>query len=1149
MAMPLCEACGAQRVPGARFCNECGAPQGVAPAAAAPVEQPVSTRRVTSVLFGDLVGFTSLSEHRDQEDTRELLTRYFDECRRVIERYGGTVEKFIGDAVMAVWGVPTAHEDDAERSVRAGLELVNAVTVLGDDLGLAGLAMRVGIVTGEVAVTVGAQQQGMVAGDAVNTASRVQSAASPGQVWVDETTRLLTSSAITYVDVGSHQLKGKSDAVPLWAVRAVVAARGGAQRADGLEAPLVGRGRELRLVKELFHATEDSGRPALVVVDGDAGVGKSRLAWEFEKYVDGLSTPVRWHSGRCLAYGEGVAYYALAEAIRARLRVGLAEQQPDADDDEEEPDADELLGAGLAVYVPDVDEREWLRPRLAALLGSAAVGTFAREDLFSAWTTFLERVGEGREAVVVMVDDAQHADDGLLQFVEHLLAVGAFPCFLMLMTRPGLIDANPALATNRRATVLHLPTLSDADMSALLDGLVAGLPDEVRSRLVQRAEGIPLFAVETVRSLIDRDLVVPRGGQYVLADVATLDLDAIGAPASLQALVSARLDALTPEQRRVVDRASVLGTSFRRDDIVALCPDVAGVDGVLAELQRNQILSRESSRLSAEHGQYRFVQAVVRQVAYSTLSRRDRKATHLAVVARLLDDQDTADEVAPIIAQHYLDAIDAVAGADDVAGLQLLAVGQLERAAARATGLGSPQEAAGHLATALANVDDAATRARLQSDLALALYGAGEYDAAAEHAEAAVQGFDAVGDPVGAGMAAARLGLTVVRGLADPERARDLLEPRWEALQRRRDADPTLLALAEAMVSCYLWLSLDPSDLVEERMRLARRLGDDAAFADSLNALGLHYQDLGLPPVAHILLRASADMARTVRRTQVLTRALVNLTGVLIEEDLEQAVVPAQEALSTATQVGDDLLLSHARVGLAEVQLQRGVWSEVDDLLAEEYRDPVNLIGASVLRWIVCNARGLRWERPWELGDTQFETLTSVEWRREIPEALMAREDGDLARAIGLALEGLERSLAATGLGESFEFFWSLAADMVLEAEDEAGCNRLLSLITTDDLVPTSLQGHRARFVGLWGSRHEAEWNVEEQLRIALDCYERWGSRVLVGRTAADLGVWLLGEGRGAEAEPLLAQARSLFDEIDARGWREQMEQSLLAVG
>ena len=438
---------------------------------------------------------------------RELLSAYFEECSRIVERYGGIVEKFIGDAVMAVWGVPTAHEDDAERAVRAGLELVNRIAAMGADLKAPDLAMRVGIVTGEVAVTIGATHQGMVAGDAVNTAARVQSAASPGQVWVDETTRLLTTAAISYVDVGSHAMKGKAEPVPLWAVRAVVAAIGGAQRADGLEAPLVGRDRELRMVKELFHGAEESGHPALLVVEGEAGIGKTRLGWEFEKYADGLQSTVRWHSGRCLAYGEGVAYFALAEAIRGRLQV-LRQEGADAADDADD-DLGLLLGLGLDAHVADPEERAWLEPRLGALLGVGAIGTFAREDLFAAWTTFLRRIGNDEDIVVLVVDDAQHADEGLLGFLEYLLGVGGFPCLVVLLARPGLLADNPSLATNRRAAVLHVDSLADKDMAALLDGLVPDLPDGVRDALVQRAEGIPLYAVETVRSLIDRDLVVP----------------------------------------------------------------------------------------------------------------------------------------------------------------------------------------------------------------------------------------------------------------------------------------------------------------------------------------------------------------------------------------------------------------------------------------------------------------------------------------------------------------------------------------------------------------------------------------------------------------------------------------------------------------
>jgi len=266
-------------------------------APAAPVhEAPSAERRLVSVLFADLVGHTSFSEGRDAEDVRELLTRYFDTARTTIERYGGTVEKFIGDAVMAVWGTPVAQEDDAERAVRAALELVEAIPVVDP-----GLALRAGVVTGQAAVTVGAEGQGMVAGDLVNTASRVEGVAEPGTVLVVEATRRATEAAIVYEDAGAHELKGKAEPLPLWTALRVVANRGGEGRSAGLEAPFVGRDREFRLVKDLFQGTAAEGKALVVLVTGIAGIGKSRLAWEFEKYVDGLAASVWWHRGRCPA--------------------------------------------------------------------------------------------------------------------------------------------------------------------------------------------------------------------------------------------------------------------------------------------------------------------------------------------------------------------------------------------------------------------------------------------------------------------------------------------------------------------------------------------------------------------------------------------------------------------------------------------------------------------------------------------------------------------------------------------------------------------------------------------------------------------------------------------------------------------------------
>jgi len=627
LAVRRCASCGAPADSG-RFCNQCGAevdPVAAEPPATRAGDGPVAERRVTSVLFGDLVGFTPLSESRDPEEVRELLSRYFATCRTVIGRYGGTVEKFIGDAVMAVWGVPLAHEDDAERAVRAGLELVAAVAGLGEDVGAPGLAVRIGVVTGKVAVTVGATAEGMVAGDAVNTAARVQSVTEPGRVWVDETTRSLTAAAIAYDDAGAHRLKGKTKPTRLFAAVAVVAELGGGARVDGLEAPLAGRDRELRLLKELFHATAESGRPRLVVLDGEAGVGKSRLVWEFEKYVDGLSATARWQRGRCLSYGDGVPFWALAEALRARL--GLSEA--DSGDD-----VGERLEGGLVDFVPDPDERDWLRPRLAALVGSGPGTGFTREELFAAWTVFLERIGEGRNPVVLVIDDAQYADDGLLDFLDHLLVAARSSIFVLALARPELLIRRPGLG-GRRTTIVRLDPLDDAAMASLVDGLVVGLSPDTRAALVERAEGVPLFAVETVRALIDQDAVVPQEGRYVPAHGVAVDLAALGAPASLQALVAARLDALSPAERRVVADAAVLGATFTREGLLAVDSDPGELDALLESLQRKEILSIQQDRFAADRGQYRFVQSVVRQVAYGTQSRRDRKARHLAAAAHL----------------------------------------------------------------------------------------------------------------------------------------------------------------------------------------------------------------------------------------------------------------------------------------------------------------------------------------------------------------------------------------------------------------------------------------------------------------------------------------------------------------------------------
>ena len=448
-----CGSCGAALTGDEKFCADCGAPVSgeIAPGAKSPVaarEVPAAERRLVSLLFADLVGFTALSESRDSEEVRELLSRYFDICRRLIELYGGTVEKFIGDAVMAVWGTPVATEDDAERAVRAALDLVAAVSALGQEVGAEELRARAGVLTGEAAVTIGAEGEGMVAGDLVNTASRIQSVAEPGGVWVGESTRRATDQAIVYQDAGSHELKGKEGLTPLWKAVRVVSGVRGTLKSQGLEAPFVGRDRELRQIKDLFHTSAEERKAHLVSVTGIAGIGKSRLSWEFYKYFDGIAQLVYWHRGRCLAYGEGVTYWALADMVRWRCRIA-EEEQPDS--------ALAKLHSALEEHLLELDERRFVEPRLAHLLGLGEHESHDRQDLFAAWRLFFERLADVYPTVLAF-EDMQWADASLLDFVEYLLDWSRnSPLYVVTLARPELLERRPTWGAGTSQLHVALP--------------------------------------------------------------------------------------------------------------------------------------------------------------------------------------------------------------------------------------------------------------------------------------------------------------------------------------------------------------------------------------------------------------------------------------------------------------------------------------------------------------------------------------------------------------------------------------------------------------------------------------------------------------------------------------------------------------------
>ena len=496
-----CPNCGSTNRPNAKFCAACGATLG-GPAAATAAERPDNSgqdagrgvapqaeRRLVSVLFVDLVGFTPFAEERDPEQVRETLDRYFGIARLAIERHGGTIEKFIGDAVMAVWGTPIAHEDDAERAVRAALELVDSVSELG-----AGIGARGGIMTGEAAVTIGAEGQGMVAGDLVNTASRLQSVAPAGAVLVSEATMRASEAAISFEPVGDQELKGKSVPVAAYRARRVVANRGGQSRSELLEAPFVGREEELRELKDLLHGATRDQRVRLVSITGPAGIGKSRLTWEFEKYVDGLVETIYWHRGRSPAYGEGVTFWALGEMVRRRAELTES-------DDEETTRV--RIAATVAQFIEDDEERAWVGLALLTLLGVEPAPAGGRDALFAAWRVFFERIA-ARGTTALVFEDLQWADTGLLDFIEHMLEWSKnLPLLVVTLSRPDLFDRRPSWGSGQRfMTAMTLEPLPAEHMRQLLAGLVPGLPQSAVNNILDRADGIPLYAVETVRMLV-----------------------------------------------------------------------------------------------------------------------------------------------------------------------------------------------------------------------------------------------------------------------------------------------------------------------------------------------------------------------------------------------------------------------------------------------------------------------------------------------------------------------------------------------------------------------------------------------------------------------------------------------------------------------
>jgi class 3 adenylate cyclase/tetratricopeptide (TPR) repeat protein len=1134
-----CPACGAPSESGQRFCDQCGsalAPGTAVPAPAVARDAPASERRLVSVLFADLVGFTPLSETRDAEEVRELLSRYFDSCRRIVERYGGTVEKFIGDALMAVWGTPAAQEDDAERAVRAALDVVAAVPQL--DPGLQG---RAGVLTGEAAVTLGAAGEGMVAGDLVNTASRVQAAAEPGTVLVGEATKRATEAAIAYEAAGAHDLKGKAEAVPLFRALRVTASRGGALKTEALEPPFVGRERELRLVKELFHASTDEGKAHLVTVTGIAGIGKSRLAWEFEKYADGLVEEVYWHRGRCLAYGEGVAYWALAEMVRMRARIS---------EEDSAGSALEKLRATLAEHVADPEERAWLEPRLAHLLALAERTAPDREDLFSAWRLFFERLAEHNAAMLVF-EDLQWADAALLDFVEYLLEWSRnHRIFVLALTRPELLERRPAFGSGaRNSTILALEPLSPRAMEELLDGFVPGLPADLRARILERAEGIPLYAVETVRMLLDRGLLERRGDVYRLTGA----VEALEVPETLHALIAARLDGLSPEERRVLQDAAVLGKSFTKAGLSTLSGlGDAELEPILTALVRKEILSVQADPRSPERGQYTFLQDLLKRVAYETLAKKDRKARHLAAAAHL---ERTADlELIEVIAAHYLDAYRTLPDAEDAPELKAEASERLALAGERAASLAANEEARSSFEQAAELADDPLRRAELLERAGTAATATGPFDLAVDLFERAVELYHAEGATHAAARVSAWLGWATWIG-GDLERGSELLEQAFEVLaDEEPDADLAALAEARARLRFFLGDSEGAAERVERALEIAEALYVPAVLVDALNTKHLVLHNAGREEEALALLQRAIELGRRHDFGAPLARALYNFSyQMAARDDFVSGRLVDEECIEHARRRGDRVGEQMAMGHLVTSLFMLGEWDEAERALAqiepgiERNADDRIANGTPLLvaRGDVAAARGLLEEHP------SLRTSDEVQHRRGylFGAATVLRGEGRPVEALAAVREALdpENRIAARHPFSKWTLLEGVSA--ALDAGELEVADDLLGewqRMRPVDRTPF-LEAHHARFEArLAAARGEAD-EVGPGFRRAVEGFRGLGTPFYLGQALLEQAEWLAEQGRGDEAEPLLAEAREIFGSLRATPWLERATRT--AVG
>jgi class 3 adenylate cyclase/tetratricopeptide (TPR) repeat protein len=952
----VCPRCGTTNEPADRFCGGCGASldpavvdtSGPGTTDDRDLDRYLHERRFVVVLFADLAGFTTYTEARDPEVVRNAMTAYFDRARDVIVRFGGVVEKYIGDAVMAVWGATVTHEDDAERAVRAGLELVDVVSQLGDELDLGELSVRVGVLSGEASVAPATPEQGLVVGDLVNSAARLQAIAEPGTVVVGDATYLMLQHAVDFEPLGEHHLRGKAEPMAVWRAIRVTTDRTPRTRTGALEPPFVGRDEELRLLKDALHATERAGRARLVSIVGEAGIGKSRLAWEFRKYVGGVAGDVYWHEGRSPAYDQGLTLWALGEMVRQR--AGIAET-------DDALRSRTKLRTAVTEYVRVPADQEWIEPRLAALLGLNESPTGDQTEFFAAIRSFFHSVAE-RSTTVLVFEDHHWADTGLLDFVVELVERSPrHPILVLTLARPDLLDRSPGWGAGRRNfTSSHLGPLSEFEMTDLVAGMVSGAGRELTSAIVQRANGIPLYAVELVRMLI-------ADGALELDDGAcctpTRDLSTIRVPDTVRAVIGARLDRLPAATRSMLQDAAVLGTAFTGAALSAMSSaDVDEVEGLLEPLVHREVLELESDPRSPERGLYRFVQSMIREVAYERLTRDERRVRHLRAAKYFTELGEP--ELVGAVAGHFMAAHRMTNDPHDAEVLAADAVAALTDAADRAARLHSHAQSLALLEHALAFATDPETKARLWQRGATSASALAHHETAVSYAYRAYDWFAEHGSPHDVAAAAALVGNQLCHAFRAPE-AIDVLEP-IAAVDPDFDEAGVVVAASE-LARAYLMAlrDADAADLADRVMGPAERFRLVPTIVDTLITRGTALGNLGRMHEATALLEAAKRHAKERDLSSAELRATNNLAHLLAYDDHGAALETCRSGMELANRLGDVRFMGSFTWAVAAYLDRNGSYEEAQ-ALRDQVRDRIELPAASI-RWYELTDLMMRIER------------------------------------------------------------------------------------------------------------------------------------------------------------------------------------------